>query len=1122
MDKVGLARGHILVVDDNKINLMMLTRALSSQGYQVTTAKDGGQALEILNSEQAETIDVVLLDILMPDLDGYQLLEQIKGNEDLRHIPVIMISALDEMDSVIRCIEMGATDYLHKPYNPALLAARLNASMVEKRLRDLELEYLEQVGHVVKAAESVESSTYDPEGLKDVAVRGDALGQLARVFQRMANEVHLREQRLKQQLEQMRIDVEDMKRSQSEPLSVYIPMDRRQALVHGKQLVDESDGATLFADISGFTPLSEALAIELGDQRGAEELTRTLNQVYGTLIEEVHQYQGSVVGFSGDAITCYFDEDDGLYAVSCALSMQEAMKQYAMITTPTGTKFPLAIKVAVVSGPVRRFLVGDPQVHNIEVLAGKTLDILASGEHLAESGQVVVHQKILKRYTGLITAAEEISDEDSGELFAVVNGLSKITSPEPWIELRKDVLTEEQCRPWLLPAVYDQVTSEAKGFLSEFRQAAALFLSFTGIDYDNDEQAEGKLDSFTRWVQSVVAQFEGSVLQLTMGDKGSYLYAAFGAPTAHNDDAIRAVYAALALQEVPPEFEWIGEIKIGVAQGHMRTGAYGSTTRRTYGAQGEKVNLAARLMQSANGGILCDESVYQATQARLVYETLPPITVKGLQESVTVFRPTGEKKRLDRKRASLIGRTSERITLGKSLRDIKRGSANVILIEGESGIGKTRLVDLLQEYSKAYNVNYYLADGNVGGSNIPFQSWRNILWQIYELHSLDSEIARVERLEAAVDRSQVDPLPNSVINSILGASPGENGHLDAEGENEDLELAHNVLVDLIIGGVNDLPTLIIFENAQELDSESWELIHAASLQASNLLIVIATRPLVEPLPNGHTLLQRSPNLNTIRLTGLSTDEMYLLACDHLETVSLPDELAPILGKAGGNPQFIEEMVYILRDDGYVHVRDGEVQIHPHVDLDSIVFPTTPEGLIKSRLDRLSPSEQLTLKVASVVGKQYSLQTLQEIYPLEADKPFLGKHLETLVKLDLIVHTSTDTTFSFRDDVTYESVYNSMLFSQRRQLHRQIAEWIENRDSEDLSPQYATLAGHWKKADDTAKAIDYLEKAGQIALQRGDYEEAEHYFRECLELDATAAVLSTEFFENKLKREGANT
>jgi CheY-like chemotaxis protein/class 3 adenylate cyclase len=448
MDNGGSGRGHILVVDDNKINLMMLGRALSSQGYKVTSAMDGGQALEVLNSGQATTIDVVLLDILMPDLDGYQLLEQIKGNEDLRHIPVIMISALDEMDSVIRCIEMGATDYLHKPYNPALLQARLNSSLAEKRLRDLELEYLEQVGHVVKAAESVESSTYDPDSLREVAARDDALGQLASVFQRMADEVHLREQRLKQQLEQLRLDVEDMKKSLSEPLSVYIPMDRRQALVHGLSLPERTEGAALFADISGFTPLSEALAQELGRQRGAEELTRTINQVYGALVAEVHRYHGSVVGFSGDAITCWFDGDDGLSAIACALDMQSAMARFATVNTPTGSSFTLAIKVAVAAGPARRFLVGDSQIQNIEVLAGRTLDLMAAGEHLAKSGEILVQEEILDRYPEVIIQTEQRLDSESGKTFAVVTRLSKTVTPEPWIELRKDVLSEEQCRPW--------------------------------------------------------------------------------------------------------------------------------------------------------------------------------------------------------------------------------------------------------------------------------------------------------------------------------------------------------------------------------------------------------------------------------------------------------------------------------------------------------------------------------------------------------------------------------------------------------------------------------------------------------------------------------------------------
>jgi signal transduction histidine kinase len=134
-------QGHILVVDDNRMNRIKLSRSLEQQGYQVGLAEDGRQALGMLGTE---AFDVVLLDIVMPGMDGYQVLEHIKGEPELRDIPVIVISALDELDSAVRCIEMGAEDYLPKPFSPVLLRARLNASLQKKKLRDLEKAYLQQ------------------------------------------------------------------------------------------------------------------------------------------------------------------------------------------------------------------------------------------------------------------------------------------------------------------------------------------------------------------------------------------------------------------------------------------------------------------------------------------------------------------------------------------------------------------------------------------------------------------------------------------------------------------------------------------------------------------------------------------------------------------------------------------------------------------------------------------------------------------------------------------------------------------------------------------------------------------------------------------------------------------
>jgi CheY-like chemotaxis protein len=207
----GVSGGRVLVVDDSQVNRMILTRALTADGHVAVTATHGLEALEFLRAVDRPPVDIVLLDLEMPELDGYETLERIKADERLRHIPVIVISSVDELDSVVRCIESGAADYLPKPFKAAVLRARLNASLAEKRLQDLRLEYLEQVGRVVDAAASVEAETFDGESLDVVAARDDALGQLARVFQRMAREVYERERRLKAQVQQLRIEIDEVR-----------------------------------------------------------------------------------------------------------------------------------------------------------------------------------------------------------------------------------------------------------------------------------------------------------------------------------------------------------------------------------------------------------------------------------------------------------------------------------------------------------------------------------------------------------------------------------------------------------------------------------------------------------------------------------------------------------------------------------------------------------------------------------------------------------------------------------------------------------------------------------------------------------------------------------------------
>ena len=203
--------GRVLVVDDERLNRMLLRRAIEASGHKVVDASDGHEALARLADGP---VDVVLLDLVMPGMDGYATLAAIKADPTLNHVPVIVVSGVDELDSVVRCIEMGATDYLTKPFEAAILGARLEASLAGKRVRDLELEYLEQVSRVTGAASALEAGAFDPSTLEAVAARDDALGVLARRFASMAEQVRVREEQLRREVRELRIEIDQVRQAQ--------------------------------------------------------------------------------------------------------------------------------------------------------------------------------------------------------------------------------------------------------------------------------------------------------------------------------------------------------------------------------------------------------------------------------------------------------------------------------------------------------------------------------------------------------------------------------------------------------------------------------------------------------------------------------------------------------------------------------------------------------------------------------------------------------------------------------------------------------------------------------------------------------------------------------------------
>jgi adenylate cyclase len=217
----------------------------------------------------------------------------------------------------------------------------------------------------------------------------------------------------------------------------------------------------------------------------------------------------------------------------------------------------------------------------------------------------------------------------------------------------------------------------------------------------------------------------------------------------------------------------------------------------------------------------------------------------------------------------------------------------------------------------------------------------------------------------------------------------------------------------------------------------------------------------------------------------------------------------IKDKAEGNPFFSEELAYALRDAGLIVIQDGNCELAPNTDLSKMNFPYKVEDIIVSRIDLLTPAQQLALKVASVIGRIFAYRTLSEIHPVRADIPRLVEDLSILSKVDLtpLEAPEPNLSYMFKHIITQEVAYNLMLFEQRRQLHQSIGEWYEKNYAEDLANHYPTLAYHWSKVAEggeadpavIGKAIDYLFKAAAQAVENYANPEASGHLKNALTL-----------------------
>lgn len=909
--------------------------------------------------------------------------------------------------------------------------------------------------------------------------------------------------------------------------------------------------AILFADISGFTALTEALSRQ--SSNGAEELTSLINLYFTRMITHIESYNGIIVRLSGDAITAIFraDEIPGddptnplLYAIYAAIDMQIAMIDFQNLSTSVG-EASLALKIGIGNGAVFAANIGGVFDRWEYLIGGNAIEQASYAEKHANPGMVVLSPKAAsllnletKSSSGCVTV---MGEEEKDNIFLdISNSFPRPSRSLPmyfdWESLSVEQLEHiEKTIRYYVPAAITKrmVPGREQAWLAELRRMTIMFVGVGGLNYEESGIFD-QLQTFLTTTQKIIYRYEGSLNKIAVDDKGTVLLILFGAPPlAHEDDPVRALACAQELHqtwsfdnqspisniqqngsELSPEQISV-RIAIGITTETVFAGPVGSPTEFEYTVMGDAANLASRLMQAAKSGeTLCDHSTYNEVKRQWSLEILSPIKVKGKSQPVRVYRFSGMRALTSfRDERPLVGRERELATLNSYVEQVETGYGCIISINGEGGMGKT---SLLHEFLKMQEKRSNACTSLVGaahsiGQQTPYLVWREVLTQYFELERLhDSEqrekqvVEIIQQLEPSLEQR----LP--LLNDVLDIDLPETAITRLSPRQRRDSLVFLILQLLQIQARNKT-LIIVLDDMHWADSLSWDLALdvGRAITHQPIMLLLSYR---EPDENNSSAWakEKQSSLNTIiqlgqhyrlYLSPLDTTAIEKLAVAYLNGKSVSRKVSQwILERSQGNPFFVEETIRMLREQSALVINAEDTwDLKDEQGLNEV--PATLKGIIQSHLDKLQPGAQLTCKVASVIGRVFSERVVAGIFPMEEEVEHLHEHLTMLASQNITPLESyePEVRYQFKSALTQDVAYNSLLLTQRQKLHQAVAEWYEKEYAANLDPYVTLVAEHYRHTEELHRFLYFTERAGQLAAANYATAEALSYLTEAIEL-----------------------
>jgi len=859
------------------------------------------------------------------------------------------------------------------------------------------------------------------------------------------------------------------------------------------------EGVLMIADVVGFTSTTERYGSE--GPSGVEGLTDALNKSFGRLTAEIHAHGGEVLFFAGDAIVALWSSGGGeslaeltQRSTVCGLSMIGHVSRSipgSRAKDADRDEGTFELRVGIAAGSLHALLLGGVADRWHYMVIGPT--VMSAG--LAAAAGAPGSLTLESNARNLIA--------DRCVTSSTQDGFWQVDHADPPPSLPQNPpspIAEAVVRAFAPREIVAHLERDHSQWLAEFRRVTVCFVGLRGIDAEKSQSLQ-PVQSATRCVQEAIARYEGAFYQAACDDKGITLIVAWGMPSAtHANDAVRALRASLDIHQAL-QARGIG-CEIGVATGRAFCGHRGTETRQEYAMLGNVMNLAARLMSSKTVGVVCDRETARAAEGRIDMEPLEPLSLKGKAEPVSVYRARAEIAATRASGQAIVGRENEKQRLEAQLEAIGNGRPSaVVLIEGEPGIGKSRLLEFVRRAAEERQLACFSGDADAIERSTSFYIWREILADLLDARELDGSDL-IERVKERLREAGLDEASAPLLNGILPLDLEETAAMAEQDARVRADALRDLVVQLFRHRAEKESLVVVLDDAHWFDSASWALVEAIATRVDSLLLVIGSRPFAAPPPEWERLCTRAGD-DRIVLEGMSSAEVEALSARRLGVSELPPPATSFIAdRSRGNPFFGEQLCLALYEAGHLRVEGGRCRLAAHVtDLDSLGVPDSVEGVIVERVDRLSPGQQITLKVASAIGRIFLVRLLEAVHPDLESPAQLREQLETFDALDLTLLENPDPSLAylFKHIITQQVVYGLMAYAQRRELHRGVALWYEAAYANDLSPYLSTLAHHWSQTGDHLKALDYLERAAEQAFASHANEEVVRFMTEALEI-----------------------